>query len=309
MPPCSRGATADGQDVLHHRPSAFFLIHLMTTVLDYQLKTACPSCGGKVKSNGMDTWCCNAPCEWGEKRLPLSVAGPEVGAENPIGGLPRGAASRLPGCSCKGHKDMSWLAGGHGAELVKPPKQGVGKAKLKELRAKYKADSQMDKGMVGDALQSAGRFLARKWEQLENRYGRRAALTMAIAGLATFPIPGNLTAIIGIAEGIRGLHGYFSSGKAIRPPHLKFSGYFRKKSIEKFRSPMSRYDFIISLWRGRDAKQEIFGVIGGSREEAVAFAQSNIGMGGRWTVKRPLAPSPHLGPSYAGGWAEIASGP
>lgn len=66
----------------------------------------------------------------------------------------------------------------------------------------------VDKG-IGDTVQAAGRWLAAKWASLEERYGRKAALAMAVAGIVTMPLPGNITAIIGIAEGIRGINGYF----------------------------------------------------------------------------------------------------
>lgn len=66
----------------------------------------------------------------------------------------------------------------------------------------------VEKG-VGDSLQSAGRWLADKWAALESRYGRKAALAMAVGMLATFPVPGSIPAIIGIAEGVRGVSGYF----------------------------------------------------------------------------------------------------
>lgn len=58
-------------------------------------------------------------------------------------------------------------------------------------------------------VQSAGRWLAGKWQQLEERYGRRAALAMAVAMLGTLPVPGNVAAVIAVAEGIRGVGGYF----------------------------------------------------------------------------------------------------
>lgn len=66
-----------------------------------------------------------------------------------------------------------------------------------------------EKGVIGDTVQSAGRWLANKWENLEARYGRKAALAMAVASIATFPIPGNITAVIGVAEAIRGISGWF----------------------------------------------------------------------------------------------------
>lgn len=62
----------------------------------------------------------------------------------------------------------------------------------------------------GWSLRDAGQWLADKWQQLENRYGRKAALTMALGMIATAPLPGNIAAIVGIAEGIRGLHGIFT---------------------------------------------------------------------------------------------------
>lgn len=65
-------------------------------------------------------------------------------------------------------------------------------------------EGEEDKGL----LQDAGKFLADKWVALEDRYGRKAALAMAVAGLATFPIPGNIAAVIGAAEAIRGIHGW-----------------------------------------------------------------------------------------------------
>ena len=61
-----------------------------------------------------------------------------------------------------------------------------------------------DKGLVGDAAQ----WLAKKWAELEGRYGRRTALTMAIGMISTMPIPGNITAIIAAAEAIRAIRGW-----------------------------------------------------------------------------------------------------
>lgn len=69
-------------------------------------------------------------------------------------------------------------------------------------------DPEVEKGLVGDTVQAAGRWLARRWEQLESRYGRGPALAMAAAMLATMPLPGSVPAIIAAAEGIRGLRGY-----------------------------------------------------------------------------------------------------
>lgn len=56
-------------------------------------------------------------------------------------------------------------------------------------------------------VQDAGAFLARKWRNLEERYGRKTALAMAVASIVTFPIPFNITAVIAVAEGIRKLQG------------------------------------------------------------------------------------------------------
>ena len=65
------------------------------------------------------------------------------------------------------------------------------------------------------AVQEAGKWLAAKWANLEARYGRKAALSMAVAMMATLPIPGNIAAVIAVAEGVRGLSGYF--GKNYSP--------------------------------------------------------------------------------------------
>lgn len=65
----------------------------------------------------------------------------------------------------------------------------------------------IDKGIFS-TVQDAGQYLARAWEKLESRYGRRGALAMAVAMIGTLPIPGNIAAVIAVAEGIRGLHGY-----------------------------------------------------------------------------------------------------
>lgn len=55
------------------------------------------------------------------------------------------------------------------------------------------------------SLSDAGKWLADKWQQLEGRYGRKGALAMALASVVTFPIPGNLAAVVAAAEAIRGL--------------------------------------------------------------------------------------------------------
>lgn len=58
-------------------------------------------------------------------------------------------------------------------------------------------------------VQAAGRWLAGKWQQLEERYGRKGALAMAVGMLATSPLPGNVAAVIAAAEAIRGVSGWF----------------------------------------------------------------------------------------------------
>lgn len=62
---------------------------------------------------------------------------------------------------------------------------------------------------IGSTASSAGEWLAVKWAQLEGRYGRKAALAMAVAALVTMPVPGNIATIVAVAEGIRGIQGYF----------------------------------------------------------------------------------------------------
>ncbi len=69
--------------------------------------------------------------------------------------------------------------------------------------------SRQEKGIFS-TLQAAGHWFAARWEALEERYGRKAALAMVVASIATFPVPFNITAIIGAAEAIRGIHGYFT---------------------------------------------------------------------------------------------------
>jgi len=70
-------------------------------------------------------------------------------------------------------------------------------------------EDQVDKGLIFDSVQAAGKWLAQQWGKLESRYGRKQALAMAAAMLATSPLPGNIPAIVAVAEGIRGLSGYF----------------------------------------------------------------------------------------------------
>jgi phage portal protein BeeE/2'-5' RNA ligase len=73
----------------------------------------------------------------------------------------------------------------------------------------------LEKGILGDTVQSAGRWLANKWASLESRYGRAGALTMAVGMLATMPVPGNIALVIAAAEGIRGIHGALA-GKQLK---------------------------------------------------------------------------------------------
>jgi HK97 family phage prohead protease len=60
------------------------------------------------------------------------------------------------------------------------------------------------------SVEEAGQWLANKWASLEERYGRKAALAMAVGMVATLPIPGNIAAIIAVAEGIRKISGMWS---------------------------------------------------------------------------------------------------
>lgn len=70
-----------------------------------------------------------------------------------------------------------------------------------------KPDAEEDKGL---SVRDAGQWLADKWAGLESRYGRKAALGMAVAMVVTLPIPGNLAGVIAAAEAIRGVHGFFT---------------------------------------------------------------------------------------------------
>lgn len=72
------------------------------------------------------------------------------------------------------------------------------------------SSSTLEKGLL-DSIQSASKFLASRWEMLETRYGRKAALAMAVAMLVTMPLPGTVPAIIAAAEAIRGVRGYFQA--------------------------------------------------------------------------------------------------
>ena len=100
----------------------------------------------------------------------------------------------------------------------------IGQKDIKDIREKYKGLKKncgwdcdcgacrrsLRKSLEKGIIQDAARWLADRWAQLEERYGRKVALTMAVAGLATFPIPGNVTAIIAAAEAIRAIQGWVS---------------------------------------------------------------------------------------------------
>jgi hypothetical protein len=77
--------------------------------------------------------------------------------------------------------------------IVCGPRQAVGEVRTKGF----------------PTVQAAGKWLADKWASLENRYGRAGALSMAVAMLATSPLPGNIPAVIAAAEAVRGISGYF----------------------------------------------------------------------------------------------------
>lgn len=66
--------------------------------------------------------------------------------------------------------------------------------------------SPLNKGAL-DSVATAGKWLAEQWQRLEARYGRATALSMAVAAIATAPLPGSIPAIIAAAEAIRGLRG------------------------------------------------------------------------------------------------------
>ena len=88
----------------------------------------------------------------------------------------------------------------------------------------------VDKG-IGSTVQSAGSWLADRWAQLEGRYGRKGALTMAVGMLATMPIPGNVAAIIAAAEAIRGVSAAMS--KAFEPGTLVTDRNGRRGRVEE----------------------------------------------------------------------------
>jgi len=71
--------------------------------------------------------------------------------------------------------------------------------------AEWLEEDELQESILGNSLQGIGRWVARKWESMEGRYGRKAALVMVIGILATLPIPFNITAIIGVAEAVRGI--------------------------------------------------------------------------------------------------------
>lgn len=81
----------------------------------------------------------------------------------------------------------------------------------------------IDKGAL-DSVKAAGRWLANKWASLEDRYGRKTALTMAVGMIATMPLPGNIAAIIAAAEALRGI------------------GMIGKELVEKSEIPTIRID-------------------------------------------------------------------
>jgi hypothetical protein len=97
---------------------------------------------------------------------------------------------------------MSWLQDGSGGALVSPPEMGL----------------EDDEKSIATAVQAAGEWLARRWAKLEGRYGRRAAFAMALGAIVTFPLPGSLTGIVGVAEAIRGLRGFV--GKSFGDSYL-----------------------------------------------------------------------------------------
>lgn len=114
-----------------------------------------------------------------------------------------------------GVKTLSAYDETRGGALVPPPRFGaklplrrkqpsvVNRQKLKELRSKYRRKD------ILSSVEKAGSYVAYQWERLESRYGRRAALTMALAMIASSPLPGNIAAIVAAAEAIRGVQTYF----------------------------------------------------------------------------------------------------
>ena len=112
-------------------------------------------------------------------------------------------------------KALSYLDESMGGALIPPPAFGpkpplrrnhtsvLDKAKLKELRSKYRLKNHLS------TVEHAGKFLAEKWQQLEGHYGRREALMLATAMISSFPLPGNIAEIIAAAEVTRGVRTYF----------------------------------------------------------------------------------------------------
>lgn len=146
------------------------------------------------------------------------------------------------------NKALSWLDSGSGGALVPSPQQGsvvpVKRSKLSLLRKKYAKQRMLSrtgiKSMVLEAhskgmfstVRDAGRWIAEKWSRLEVRYGRRAALAMIVAMAATMPMPGNIAAVVGAAEAIRGLHGYVSGKKAEAPDPVKEDSKVERQPVE-----------------------------------------------------------------------------
>ena len=98
---------------------------------------------------------------------------------------------------------------------AQPAAPAIDPKEVKELQLDHEAMSRPPWGHAPEAKQGfmkrAGQWLASVWRKLEVRYGRAGALTVAITSLATFPIPFNITAIVGIAEAVRGLSGFAAS--------------------------------------------------------------------------------------------------
>ncbi len=151
-------------------------------------------------------------------------------------------------------KALSWLDPSRGGALVPPPRQAhIFKLRRnrttldlhgwKQLRLKYRnkglgspdhatislawtpqaqtEDHHTEKPFPFNSVESAGRWVASKWLMLERRYGRRTALALSIAMIASTPLPGNVAAIVAAAEAVRGLHGYFARTKYFLPIEVK----------------------------------------------------------------------------------------
>jgi phage gp29-like protein len=74
--------------------------------------------------------------------------------------------------------------------------------KAEEILTKTGGTSRL--GKIGQWLASTA---AAKYRQLEERYGRKTTIAILAASVITFPVPGNITAIVGIAELYRKLKG------------------------------------------------------------------------------------------------------